>query len=334
MHEITADNKNKKKALGRGLGTLLGGPIAEARTEPPKIQQATNEVPPAIRAKQDSFETKGSAEISTESKVWTVSIEKIKPGKFQPRKTFEKQALEELAQSIKQNGLLQPIIVRKDESGHFEIVAGERRWRAAQAAGLTEVPVLIKNFDNKKTLQLALIENIQRENLSPIEEGEAYSRLVTEFGMTQSDVAEKVGKDRTTITNLIRVLSLPHSVRELIKSKDLSLGHAKVLLSVTSLESSASLAKACVEQKWSVRRLEKEIQKWTEGLNAAPTRDDLDGALADRVVKNLTEELQKLLGTKTSIDYNQGRGKLSFSFYSDEELSSLVDKIKQGARSN
>jgi len=324
MSEIIIENKNKKKALGRGLGSLLGG-SSEPMLHRERVEIQNDE----IQAPVPLVATPAAAAVpQAEGRVWQISIEKIKAGTYQPRNHFEKEALEELAQSIKQNGILQPIIVRKANSG-FEIVAGERRWRAAQMAGLHEVPILIKNFSDKEALELAIIENIQREDLNPLEEAQAYSRLVAEFNLSQQQVAERVGKDRATVANLLRILTLPDAVKKFIETEELSLGHAKVLLSVSDGQKQAELARKAIGEKWSVRKLEKSIQQETQEKLENKTLS-IDENVTHRLIHGLAEELQKILGTKVIIDYNSGKGKVAISFYSDEELSNLVDRLKQG----
>lgn len=334
MSDLSIENKNKKKALGRGLGSLFGGPESNPILTKNK---ETPEIRPSSAAKQAAVveidtEHKAPPVPQGEGRVWQVSIEKIKAGAYQPRNSFEKESLEELAQSIRQNGILQPIIVRKTQDAGFEIVAGERRWRAAQLAGLHEVPIIIKNFNDKQALELAIVENIQREDLNPIEEALAYSRLVSEFNLSQQQVAERVGKDRATVANLLRVLSLPEPVRKMVETEEVTLGHAKVLLSLTSPEAQTRFAKKAAGEKWSVRKLEKMIASpdsvETAALNATTTEVDV----TKRLISGLGEELQKSLGTKVVIEYNQGKGKIAINFYSDEELSNLVDRLKQGCQ--
>lgn len=320
MSDINLENSNKKKPLGRGLGALLGGgpsPMDMKSVSQSKPTNSPNPMTSPLPQKQESLE----------GRVLNVGIEKLKPGKFQPRQNFEKEKLAELAASIKVSGLLQPILVRKSESGGYEIVAGERRWRAAQIAGLHEVPVLLKTLSDQNTLEAAIVENLQRENLNPIEEAEALNRLSSEFQLNQQQIAEKVGKDRSSVANSLRLLTLPQQVRQMIIDGSLTAGHAKVLLSCQDPRKQLQLAKQVIDQKLSVRKLEK--------LAAAPSEQILDlkkDALENRLISGIADELQKILGTKVSIDYNEGKGKISVNFYSDEELTNLVDKFKDSFR--
>ena len=341
MSDINAEHSNKKKGLGRGLGSLLGGhnssegmaskTIAQDVDSHLNIQTKPNQTfaGASVAPKPSPTSTTG-APVNTEGKVWQVAIDKLSSGEFQPRQHFEKSSLQELSQSIKENGILQPIIARKVAGGRLEIVAGERRWRAAQAAGLHEVPVLIKNFNDQETLELAIIENIQREDLNPIEEAEGYSRLVTEFKMTQQQVADKVGRERATIANTLRLLSLPTEAKNYITDGLLSVGHAKVLLSMNDPKKQIELAKKVIQAKLSVRKLEKMI---VEAQTIRPAHDataNIEQNVTQRLIAGLSDELQKILGTKVNIEYSNSKGKISVQFYSDDELTQIVDRLKQG----
>lgn len=318
MSELINENSNKKKSLGRGLGSLLGpaqgAAISAAIADNKKTPVGATPTPAAA-----------PAQIPPESRVWTVGVDKLKPSAFQPRSHFDKAALEELAASIKTSGILQPIVVRKSKpEGSFEIVAGERRWRASQIAGLHEVPVIIKNFDDKQTLELALIENLQREDLNPIEEAEAYQRLAQEFNLTQQQVAERVGKERATVANSMRLLSLPGEIQDKVKDKKISVGHAKLLMGVADPKQARSLALQVENLGLSVRALEMMLKKAT---TVEPKSIDAQGRHLESLVKSLQEKIQKSLGTKATIDYEKGKGKLTLYFYSDEELNAIADKL-------
>jgi ParB family chromosome partitioning protein len=330
MSEISADNINKKARLGRGLGSLLGG--GEGNLGKP-IPPARQDIPPHdsnIQTHQLSTQSEvDGGRVPTEARVWQIAIDKLVPSEFQPRTHFEKIKLEELSVSIKQNGILQPIVARRRTNGSFEIIAGERRWRAAQLAGLHEVPVILKSLENQNALEIAIIENIQRENLNPIEEAEAYSRLVAEFNLSQQQVAEKVGKDRATISNIMRLLALPLQVRDMVSAAEISTGHAKVLLSLPDTEKQLLLAKKVSTEKISVRQLEKLVAEGARDLLAPEPRGSLESGITDRLIKGLADELQKILGTKVTIDYTQSKGKISVHFYSDEELTQIVETLKE-----
>ena len=314
--EINRESSNKKR-LGRGLGSLLGGnESAEATT------QTTAHIAPPQSA--NAVES-----VAPESRIWSVAVDKLVPGIYQPRKNFEKESLAELANSIKENGIIQPITVRKRKEGGFEILAGERRWRAAQMAGLHEVPAIIKTLTDREALQLALIENIQREDLDPIEEAESYQRLIQEFSLSQQEAAEKVGKERSSVANALRLLSLPNEVREMLTTKMISVGHAKAILSLTDKARQLSLAKKVAAGGMSVRALENEIknmQKTPVGnaASAELTKADLAGKLA----AELADQLQKSLGTKVEISYKSGKGQVQVHFYSDDQLTQIYEKLK------
>lgn len=310
-----------------------------AKTSPAPTQVVTQPAAQTTLQTQASVAVPVAQEIPPESRIWKIAIDKIVPGVFQPRKTFEKEKIEELAQSIRENGILQPIAVRKRPAGGFEIIAGERRWRAAQVAGLHEVPALIKTLGDKEVLQLAIIENVQREDLDPIEEAEGYARLIKEFGYSQQDVATRVGKDRATVANAIRLNSLPNQIKEMISLKTISSGHAKVILSLDNQDHQLEVAKQVIQKGLSVRALESLVKQkkagisTTEdlnsqadsqsGLSAMDPKHDLKKSLA----QELANQLQKKLGTKVAIQYNEGRGNLNIQFYTDDQLNQIFETI-------
>ena len=353
MSDIINDNSNKKKGLGRGLGSLLGGGNAgdagmqstlqasaaanmSALSAPSKqdvsLGAGAVAAGPAVVTQMNTQSTPSQAPVNPESRIWQVAIDKLQPGQFQPRQTFEKEPLQELAASIKENGILQPIVARRVSSGKLEIVAGERRWRAAQLAGLHEVPVILKSYDDKQTLELAIIENIQREDLNPIEEAEGYARLIQEFSLSQQQVADKVGKDRATVANAVRVLTLPKEIKEMISANTLSVGHAKVLLSLAEPNKQIAFAKKVISEKLAVRKLEKLIQQENNPDKSVKAVETFDSGIKTRLIAGLEEELQKLLGTKVGIDYSDSKGKITIHFYSDDELSQLVDRMREGCQ--
>lgn len=307
-----------------------------ASKKPNNVQYQTDLAPNHEELKRAPFAVKNEvnesqvqSSIPQEMRIWKISIDKLGSGKFQPRTNFEKEKLEELSTSIKANGILQPIVARRLLSGRFEIIAGERRWRAAQLAGLHEVPVIIKEIENQNALELAIIENIQREDLNPIEEGLAYSRLIEEFKLTQQQVADKVGKDRATIANLLRVLQLPKEIRELVREQKISVGHAKVLLGVNSVADMIELANKIPLQNMSVRQCEKAVANLNLKNGELNKHHDSDLDLRKKMVGSVEDQLQKKLGTKVQIDYNSGKGKISIQFYSDAEFNQLVEKLKE-----
>lgn len=325
--DISKENQNKKR-LGRGLGSLLGGASTDALEES-FVAQPLKEVKTeaTAAAHRPSPENEGAAE----NRVWNIAIDKLVPGVYQPRKNFEREALNELAASIKENGIIQPITVRRRKEGGFEILAGERRWRAAQAAGLHEVPAIIKTLTDREALQIALIENIQREDLDPIEEAESYQRLIEEFQLSQQEAAEKVGKERSSVANALRLLGLPHEIREMLSKKQISVGHAKAILSLTDKARQLNYAKRVTETGMSVRSLEGEIKnltraKATEANQKAAAQLNTD--LAGKLAAELADQLQKALGTKVEIQYKSGKGRVEVHFYTDDQLTQIYEKLK------
>jgi len=328
--EINKESSNKKR-LGRGLGSLLGGADVQGVADYSSEQKTS---PGSSQPQQNTHSTKATssaaAPVEPENRVWHIAIDKMVPGIYQPRKNFEKEALQELADSIKQNGILQPIAVRKRQAGGYEIIAGERRWRAAQIAGLHEVPALIKNVSDRDALQLALIENIQREDLDPIEEAESYQRLAEEFNLSQQEVAEKVGKERSTVANALRLIQLPREIKEMISGKIISAGHAKVLLSISDKNQQTKLAKQVAEKGLSVRALEQTIKNLANlaSVGTQQQKGALDIDLATKLAQELADQLQKTLGTKVEIQYKSGKGQVSIQFYTDDQLTQIYEKLK------
>lgn len=298
-----------KKGLGRGLGSLLGSePSVEKKSSPIEVSK-----PKAL----------DTAEPMTTNRVYKIQIEKLVPYKGQPRKTFDKVKLEELAASIKERGIIQPILARKKD-GVFEIIAGERRWRAAQVAGINEVPVILREDSDLALLETAIVENIQRHDLNPVEEAQAYETLVKKYGLSHEVIAQKVGKDRVTVTNSLRILQLAPSIQQHIIENKLSLGHAKVLLGVADQARQMKLVEQIFKEKMSVRKLEKIVKE-----EASPKADPLKSVdISESLAMGLGDSLQKELGTKVTIDYDNSKGKISIHFYSDEQLTHLVDRIK------
>jgi ParB family chromosome partitioning protein len=253
----------------------------------------------------------------------SVAIEKVQPNDRQPRTHFDAQALDELAQSIRENGILQPILVRR-AGDEYQIVAGERRWRAAQRAGLHEVPVIVKELDESTAFALALIENIQRQDLNAIEEAQAYERLIDEHEFTQEALAQRVGKDRSTITNSLRLLKLPERVRNFVVQGQLSMGHARALL---GLEDEKQIEKAAIElvhNGGSVRDAEKLVARLKAGDDGKPAKKQ---PTAEAIA--LVDTLQSALGTRVRLIETQGKGRIEIDFHSLDELDRLVDRLLQ-----
>lgn len=251
-----------------------------------------------------------------------LKITEIEPNRDQPRKNFDEDALLELAESIKQFGVIQPLIVQKRED-YYEIIAGERRWRAAKLAGIKEVPVIIKSYSDQEVVEISLIENIQRENLNPIEEAQAFKRLLEEFHLKQDEVAERVSKSRTAVTNSMRLLKLDKRVQQMVIDDMISSGHARALLSVEDAQMQFALANRIFDEKLSVReveRLVKSLQREAKPEEKKEKRDDRF------IYKDIEEKIKSILGTKVYVNHkNNHRGKIEIEYYSNEELERLID---------
>lgn len=254
-----------------------------------------------------------------------VKITMVEPNREQPRKTFDEDALNELAESIRQYGLLQPILVQ-DRKDHYEIIAGERRWRAAKLAGLKEVPVIIKNLTEQEIVEISLIENIQRENLNPIEEALAYKKLLNEFHLKQEEVAERVSKSRTAVTNSMRLLKLEDEVQKMVIDEAITTGHARALLAIEDGEQQIACAKKIVDEKLSVRDIEKLVKNMNK---PAKEKKAAKGKNTDFIYQDIEEKLKLSLGTKVSVTAKEnGAGKIEIEFYSSEDLERLLEILK------
>lgn len=251
-----------------------------------------------------------------------VSTDLLKPNPSQPRKHFEQDALEELAESIRENGVIQPLIVR-EKNGGFEIVAGERRWRAAKIAKLEKLPVVVRTATDQDVAELTLIENIQREDLDPIEEAEAYQKLAERFGLTHEEIARKTGKNRSVITNQLRLLKLSQNAKKALVSGAITVGHARALLAASSLEEMDSLLGEVLKKDLTVRRAEALVKK--RGRSAQPPPEFASGVVEEDIfTKELIEELAGKFSTKVKISRNRSRGKIEIEYYSPEELERIV----------
>ena len=280
--------------MGRGLSALLGTP-------PPTDA-------PAVDAE----------------KLREIDIDRIVPNTRQPRKHFNDESLNELADSIRAHGVIQPIIVQPLPDNFYELIAGERRWRAAQRAGLGKLPAIVREADFDSSLEIALIENLQREDLNPIEEAQAYEKLIVEFGLTQEEVARRVGKSRVTITNMLRLLRLPSEVQQWIGENRLTAGHAKALLSLTDLSSILDAARKIIQGSYSVRQAEMLVSRY--GRNGASDTAGESEAV-DPNVKAAIHALEQTLGTKVTIQESRGKGRIELHFFSHEEMHRLYDGL-------
>ncbi len=293
------------RGLGKGLDSLIPmGTSSEKKVE------------------NNKEETKESKATET-----TVKITQVEPNREQPRKNFDEDALQELADSIKQFGLLQPILVQ-DRKTHYEIIAGERRWRAAKLAGLKEVPVIIRDYTDQEIVEISLIENIQREDLNPIEEAQAYKRLLTEFNLKQDEVAERVSKSRTAVTNSMRLLKLCDEVQQMIIDDMLSTGHARALISIEDPEEQYTIAQKIFDEKLSVR----DVEKLVKNLNKAekPKKENKEDKSLDIIYQDIEEKLKQSLGTKVEISSKgNGAGKVEIEFYNHDDLDRIIELLSK-----
>lgn len=288
----------KKRGLGRGLNALIN-------------------TGPDIEVKEKSKDNNDNKEVF-------VNISLVEPNRNQPRKEFDKEALSELAASIKQYGILQPIMVQKN-GDMYEIIAGERRWRAAKEAGLKEVPVIVRDYDKQKIMEISIIENIQRENLNPIEEAMAYQCLMEEYGLKHDELADKVSKNRSTITNSMRLLRLSENIQQMIIDGKISTGHAKVLLSVENKEEQEKIAAELISRSLSVRELEKLVKKYIKPRKKKENKDTIDYSL---FYKEYEDKLKDILGTKVQINTkDKNKGRIEIDYYSASELERIVELL-------
>jgi ParB family transcriptional regulator, chromosome partitioning protein len=249
-------------------------------------------------------------------------MDQIQPCSFQPRKDFDEEALKDLAASIQTQGIVQPLVVRK-QGDRFELIAGERRWRAAQLAGLSKVPAVIRQADDREVVELALVENLQRENLNPIEEAVGYQQLIEQFKLRQDEAAQKVGKSRAAVANALRLLKLPDNVQALLKDGQLSVGHAKVILGLTDDALKSSIANRVVKERLSVRETEALITRATAKKAAAPS-DPTKKPAKDANLLRLEEKICQRFSTKVALKYQEGKGTVELKFFSDEDLERII----------
>jgi ParB family transcriptional regulator, chromosome partitioning protein len=304
-----------KSALGRGLGALLGGSL----TPPAPAPSPTQPAPTPHEG------TQPAAVADSRERVQKVPLGKIRPSALQPRKQFSDESLRELADSIREQGIVQPLIVRP-RGDAFELIAGERRWRAAQLLNLDNVPVIAREADDRTVLELALIENLQRENLNPIEEALGYSQLSNQFDLTQEDIAAKVGKSRAAVANALRLLRLPQAVQGFIRQGQLSTGHAKAILGLADEKSQSLAAQRVVQESLNVRQTEGLVAKLLLPREKEPAdRPTTTAAPAgDPHLADLENQLRDKFATKVKLNYAHGKGSLEISYFSDAELERIL----------
>ncbi len=321
----------KRRGLGRGLDALFQDAKKEEQNFAPKIRRA-DEIVSQTSEERVSTRVKPRApranEAASNSSTKKIAIEKLHPGKFQPRRNFKDEAISNLAESIKTHGILQPLLVRAMGGGDFEIIAGERRWRASQKAQIHELPVVVVDFDDKTALEVALIENLQREDLSSIEEAEGYQRLINEFNHTQEDLAKNLGKSRSSIANSLRLLKLPNLVKSYVDNGSLSASHARTLVGCAN---AANIAKSVVKRGLSVRQTEKLVKQTIDGKLNSTKSSTKKAKTKDVDILALEEKISSLLGIKVLIEGRGAEGKLILEYKSFDQLDDILERLSNNS---
>lgn len=308
-----------KKGLGKGLGAIFGEDVISREEEEHKIRESAR--------KRGTSDPGNTAQEDGTAGEQMVKVALIEPNQSQPRKKFDQEQMEELAESIKLHGVLQPLLVQKKD-GLYEIIAGERRWRAAKLAGLKEVPVVIRQYTPQESMEVALIENLQREDLNPIEEAKAYQRLIQEFGLKQEEIAAKVAKNRTTITNAMRLLKLDEGIQNMVIENVISSGHARALLGLEDPEMQLKAAKMIMEDKLSVRETERLVKRLIREAEEKdkPKKQEKN---INFIYQNLEERMKTVMGTKVTIhNKDKNKGRIEIEYYSEAELERIVEMIE------
>ena len=303
----------KKSGLGRGLDALF--PEKTVQSKPKTVKTVKEE-------KKVAVDTKKSSQQETSNGERMMKISMIEPNREQPRKKFDEDALQELSESIKQYGILQPLLV-SDKKDYYEIVAGERRWRAAKMAGLKEVPVVVKEFSTQEIVEISLIENIQREDLNPVEEAMAYKRLIDEFHLKQDEIAERVSKSRTAVTNSMRLLKLDSRVQQMMVDEMISAGHARAILAISDPEQQYNAAMKVFDEKLSVRETEKLVESILTPTKKKPV---VSNPTEDAIYESLEEKMKGITGTRVFIHRKKNnKGKIEIEYYSRDDLDRIID---------
>lgn len=301
-----------KKGLGKGLGAIFGEDVLKENKE----------------ETEKKAKAKAEEEMDEKGRILMLKLDLVQPNKEQPRKTFDEEKINELAESIKNYGVLQPLLVQKNDS-FYEIIAGERRWRAAKAAGLKEVPAVLKEYSKQEAMEISLIENVQRADLNPIEEALGYRQLIDEFGLTQEEIAVRVAKSRTAITNTMRLLKLDEQIQNMLVQGVITSGHARALLSLEDAQMQLKAAKEILDKKLSVReteRLVKRLQKEAFGEKKEEKKKDETLAL---IYQDLEDRMTSVMGTKVSIhNKDKNKGRIEIEYYSEAELERIVEMIE------
>ena len=313
----------KKGGLGKGIDALIAPSVKKEADKEKIVEKVVEKV--VEKPVEKIIEKVVEKPVDVRMK-----IDEIEPNRMQPRKKFDEDALQELAESIKQYGLIQPIVVKKNND-YYEIVVGERRWRAARIAGLKEVPVIIKEYDNKESMEIAIVENLQREDLNPIEEAEAYRRLIDEFGLKQDEAAQKVSKSRTAVTNALRLLKLDERVQKMVIDDMISGGHARALLAIEDKEEQYGMAMTVFDNKMSVRETEKLVRDYLKKLEEKDSDEKTkkkDFSQMETIYGQLEERMKSIIGTKVAIrSRNYKKGKIEIDEL--ERIIDLIESVKQ-----
>ena len=311
----------RKNGLGRGLDALFPDKKTASKENEVKFTaKVEKKTEPAVKVKN----VKERTETPRQKKVpMMVKISMVEPNQNQPRKQFDEDALLELTESVKQYGILQPLLV-SEKKDYYEIIAGERRWRAAKLAGLKEVPVIVKEFSEQELVEISLIENIQREDLNPVEEAMAYKRLIDEFHLKQDEIAERVGKSRTAVTNAMRLLKLSEKVQQMLIDEMITAGHARAILSIADKEKQESIAMKVFDEKLSVRETEALVKRMLEPPKTA--KKSKFSSAEDAIYESLEEKMKSIMGTRVQIHRKKNdKGKIEIEYYSKDELERIID---------
>ena len=305
-----------KKGLGKGLGAIFGEDVVKENKE---------ETEKKAKAKA---EAKAAEEMDEKGRILMLKLDLVQPNKEQPRKTFDEEKINELAESIKNYGVLQPLLVQKNDS-FYEIIAGERRWRAAKAAGLKEVPAVLKEYSKQEAMEISLIENVQRADLNPIEEALGYKQLINEFGLTQEEIAIRVAKSRVAITNTMRLLKLDEQIQNMLIQGIISSGHARALLSLEDTMMQLKAAKEILDKKLSVRETEKLVKRMQKEVSGEKKEEKKKDETLALIYQNLEDRMKSVMGTKVSIhNKDKNKGRIEIEYYSEAELERIVEMIE------
>lgn len=305
-----------KKGLGKGLGAIFGEDV---------VKESKEETEKKAKAKA---EAKAAEEMDDKGRILMLKLDLVQPNKEQPRKTFDEEKINELAESVKNYGVLQPLLVQKKGS-FYEIIAGERRWRAAKTAGLKEVPAVLKEYSKQEAMEISLIENVQRADLNPIEEALGYKQLINEFGLTQEEIAIRVAKSRVAITNTMRLLKLDEQIQNMLIQGVISSGHARALLSLEDTMMQLKAAKEILDKKLSVRETEKLVKRMQKEVSGEKKEEKKKDETLALIYQNLEDRMKSVMGTKVSIhNKDKNKGRIEIEYYSEAELERIVEMIE------